>query len=255
VNDRQPTRRNVYREERRFDQTFLSNDNHGRFVHRDYAAHFFRWGWVGQRFGGDGHRVLDVGCGPEAPLARLMIRAGQYPELYVGVDLNRAEPPIGQAWSRFLFEEDFVANEAHLQIKLREILDGRTFTDGVCFEVIEHMNPDDGFQLLSNFHTYLQPGGRLYLSTPVFDGKAAVNHVHEYAIAELHELVEATGWRVVKRYGTFANIKALEKVYTPAEREVVARLSEYYSNDVISCFLAPLYPDAARNNLWVLERL
>src|SRR6266436_3865394 len=62
----QKTRKGIVKKARRFDQTYLSADVHGHYVHRDYAAHFFRWGWVPRHLAGvDHHRVLDIGCGPE----------------------------------------------------------------------------------------------------------------------------------------------------------------------------------------------
>ena len=39
-----------------------------------------------------------------------------------------------------------------------------------------------------------------------------------------------------------------------AVRILLSRLSAYYDNDALSCFFAPLLPDAARNNLWVLRK-
>lgn len=261
--DDQSTRRGVQREERRFDQTFLSSDAansgaHSKLVHRDYAAHFFRWGWVARHLG-LGHRILDVGCGPETPLAFLMTRQGQYPDLYVGVDLNQFGRAAGlRRWATILAGEDFVTLDVVLRSRLEDVLKanapGKGFTDGVCFEVIEHMSPEDGLKLLTNFREYVEDDGRLYLSTPVFDGKRAANHIHEYTIPELQALIEAAGWKVVKRYGTFANIRAIEAVCDVPQAEVMDALKEYYSNEVLSCFLAPLYPDASRNNVWILEK-
>lgn len=256
--EQQPTRRGIHREERRFDRTFLSENSdtgHGAWVHRDYAAHFFRWGWVGGVLGTAGRRILDVGCGPEVPFAKLMTQRSLVPELYVGVDLNTFELPKGlRAWANVLPGEDFVTNDIVLQDKLATISNQRGFTDGVCFEVIEHMEVEDGFNLLANFHSYILPAGKLYLSTPVFNGKAAVNHIHEYTILELQEMIESVGFKVERRFGTFANINDIRKVCTPEQERVLSELHDYYSYEVLSCFLAPLYPDAARNNLWVLER-
>ena len=77
----QPTRR-VVRPPRRFDQTQLKGSALGYMVHRDYAAHFFRWGWA-TRFIKAGARVLDLGCGQEQPLAKVLIpRLTYVPKLY-----------------------------------------------------------------------------------------------------------------------------------------------------------------------------
>jgi hypothetical protein len=95
-------------------------------------------------------------------------------------------------------------------------------------------------------------GGVLLLSTPVYDGKArARNHIHEYTIPELQELLEKAGFKVYQRYGTFMNKNDAKRVMTPAQKEVYMALSKFYSNDVLSTFLAPLHPDHSRNNVWV----
>jgi hypothetical protein len=93
------------------------------------------------------------------------------------------------------------------------------------------------------------------LSTPVFDGKAAVNHVHEYTIPELAALIEESGWKVEQRFGTFMNAQEVKKVAAPEHRKTWDDLADYYGGDVLATFLAPLYPDNARNNLWVLNRV
>jgi SAM-dependent methyltransferase len=251
----QKTRRGLTRKPRRFDQTYLSAEVHGHYVHRDYAAHFFRWGWVPRHLAGvDHHRVLDVGCGPEVPLCRLMTAQGRYPTRYVGVDYNEFEPKISiPGWATVLTGADFVALSLDLRQQIEEGLGadlGGKASVATCFEVIEHMSPEDGQRLLANIYDFLLPGGKLLLSTPVFDGAAAVNHVHEYTVVELQRLIEAAGFQVGARYGTFANVPALKKVMSPAELEVMESLSGYYSNDVFSCLFAPNYPDSSRNNVW-----
>jgi hypothetical protein len=107
--------------------------------------------------------------------------------------------------------------------------------------------------MLRAFKQHLRPGGTLLLSTPVFDGKAAANHIHEYTVPELRAEVEAAGFYVAERYGTFANARELKKVATPEQLATLEGINRFYSTDVTACFLAPLYPDASRNNVWVLR--
>jgi 2-polyprenyl-3-methyl-5-hydroxy-6-metoxy-1,4-benzoquinol methylase len=255
MNQEQPTRSGKQREARRFDRTSLHSNVHGYYVHRDYAAHFFRWGWVRralarQRY--EGGRVLDVGCGQEIPLARVFqIYPASIPKLYCGVDLNRVKSPLaGCKWVKLYEEFDFVTERYKI---LEE--QGRVFTTAVCFEVIEHMGTRDGLALLQGIHELLKDNGQLFLSTPVFDGFKAVNHIHEWTIPELAAIVGKAGFKVEKRYGTFINSRDLKKVAKPDELAVYKRISEYYGTDVTATFLAPLYPDQARNNLWVLRRV
>ncbi len=250
----QPTRSGKTREPRRFDQTALLSNVHGYYVHRDYAAHFFRWGWVRralatQRY--DEGRVLDVGCGTEIPLARVFqIYPASIPKLYVGVDLNKVKSPLhGCKWVKLYEEFNFVDDWEQILVD-----QGPSFTTAVCFEVVEHVNLKDGAKLLKGIFELLKPGGQMFLSTPVFDGFKAVNHVHERTIPEMRAQIEKAGFKVVNRYGTFINQRDLKKVAKPDELAVLERINGYYGTDVTAIFLAPLYPDQARNNLWVCER-
>jgi len=238
------------REPRRFDKTALTHKSHGEFVHRDYLAHCLRWGWAAKMIK-LGQSVLDVGCGVEAPLAVVLsntnfVHGGQY----VGVDMNRKiRQGGGRGWCRVIPEFDFTARYKELGL----------FDIVTNFEVIEHMPKTDGPVLLRAMRECLKPGGRLLLSTPVFNGKAARNHTgpegpREYTVRELQEAIESSGLRVVERRGTFASYHPIKKVLTPAHLEVYEELREFFGDDLMACFLAPLYPDASRNCFWVLER-
>lgn len=267
---RQPTRRGKHREDRRFDRTQLRSHVDGRVVGRDYAAHFFRWAWVTRQIQSN-QTMLDVGCGQDCPLVYvLMKRIGDQPLHYVGVDLNPIPNPPGFRWCTIIDQFSFVdqyqgLGDAILKVNTR-IDSSPPETTGIqrpnpgyfdlatSLEVIEHMQPADGKAMLEGIRHWIKPDGYLYLSTPVFDGKAAVNHLHEYTIPELQSLVEAAGWEVEKRWGTFANLNAIRKAARSDELEVMDRIGLYYNPEVQSILLAPLYPDASRNNLWVLRR-
>lgn len=244
----QPTRSGKTKEQRRFDKTQLKAAHHGLYVHRDYAAHFFRWGWV-SRYLEHGDRVLDVGCGQD--LALMNVLSGNMsilPEYYLGVDLNKLSFNGSPKWADVLPEFNFV--DDYEKIRPRE---NKSFNVGICFECVEHMMPADAEKLLLGFYHWLTPEGYLYLSTPVFDGHAALNHCHEYLIDELKDLVEKCGFEVVKRYGTFASKYDILKVLTPEHLKVYEELEGYYGGDVMAITFAPLYPDASRNNLWILK--
>lgn len=238
--------------DRRFDKTQLRSGAYGYTVHRDYAAHYFKWGFMFKKITYQETRVLDVGCGQDCPLARVLsFRLAAVPKLWVGVDLNRIPKPFNSAWARVHDQFNFVDDHERL---VKEYDHG--FDVAVCFEMIEHMHVPDGRKLLMNFANLVRPKGELVLSTPVYNGKKmAANHIHEYGIDELRELIESTGkWRVTGRYGTFASWNEIKKVMTEPELALYEELNLYYDHEVLSCFMAPKYPDASRNNVWVLRR-
>jgi SAM-dependent methyltransferase len=273
--ERQPTRRGVAEDTRKFDQTFLRATD--QTVHRDIAGHAGRWYFAARgphpdildeipagvsyqehfmKYGinkkpfiiHEQTDVLDVGCGPDRPLLLVLfggIGPNPMARSYTGVDLNRIKG-TNHARSKLYPETNFI--EEHERI----CEERGPFGLITNFEVIEHMPKAEGRKLLEAFRAVIAEGGHLLLSTPVYDGKArAKNHIHEYGIQELQDLLEETGWEVLKRYGTFANIHELRKVATPEQRALMNELGEYYGNDVLSTFLAPLYPDISRNNIWV----
>jgi SAM-dependent methyltransferase len=247
-----------------FDRTYLRANREGYRVHRDYAAHFFRWGWAVSRkeIGFAGQRVLDVGCGPDVPLLRVASYKSALPGYYVGVDLNRKlrELTASEELRVKLFPQtDFTNAEQRNHIWCET--GNMQFDTSVCFEVIEHMPPESAVQLLLGLWSFTKPTGRLLLSTPVSNGKPANNHVHEYTIDELQALLASCHWQVRERYGTFMSYQEVH----PAISEWCAQfdcdpvtvstlyeqLREYYGDDVMSTFLAPIAPNRARNNLWV----
>jgi len=222
-------------------------------VNRDYASHFFRWGWVSRQVK-QGESILDIGCGQDLPLLYVLgNRIQTVPDLYVGVDLNNIPKKTNTRWADIHDNFDFVTNG-------KALVDARytPFDKAVCFEVIEHMAPDDGAKLLDNLFYALRPGGLLYLSTPVFDGLAAANHIHEWTIPELAEAVKLAGFEIEKRIGTFASKPAIRRAMIEANDkaglDVYDRLEDWFGGDVMATFIAALYPDASRNNLWVLQK-
>lgn len=199
-----------------------------------------------------GQRVLDVGCGVEAQLARVLggenfsFGAKMKGSQYVGVDLNKITHAPRKPWITYHEEFDFTSRYAELG--------EASFHWVVCLEVVEHMEPEDGARLLDAMRRMLEYEGRVCLSTPVFNGKAAANHVHEYTVPELQAAIEKAGLRVLWRYGTFASYHELRAALTPEHLAVYEQLRGFHGDGVMACFLSPLYPDASRNCFWVLER-
>lgn len=238
----------------RYDTSQLTESGRGHLVHRDYAAHFFRWGWA-TRFSRRDAFVLDIGCGRDTPMARVLKAfPSTCPDLYVGVDYQKIDAPAGNFWVTPLGEFDFVERWREIAESMREDYKGRLFDLIVSFESIEHMSRKDGLKLLTGARALLAPAGTFLISTPVFDGKRmAAAHIHEWKADELRDALDDAGFRVVRRHGTFASAHDIRRVATPAHLEVYDRLCEFYSFDVAALFLAPMYPDAARNCAWVCE--
>ena len=232
----------------RYDQTYLSRKLYGKTIHRDYLAHCLRWGFSERFITADETRILDLGCGPEAPLARSLMGGGtvrgRVPGYYLGVDLSPIKPMVNSKRAEYWGEFDFIT-------RADELPGG--FDLVTSFEVIEHMEPADGLRLLKIGRDQMTPDGYFLLSTPCFNGRAARNHVHEYEIEELAEFVDAADLEVEARYGTFMSTPTLRRVAEPEVRKIADALSEYLSYEVIANVFACMYPDHARNNMWVLR--
>lgn len=238
--------------DRRFDKTQLKETGHGQTVHRDYAAHFFRWSWA-KNWGGPGAKMLDVGCGQDQPMIKVLCNSlSTKPDLWVGVDLNKIKKKSGCKWAR-VYDEFNVVDHGH---HLKKFDDGIDFTVASCFEVIEHMHKDDGRRLLRNLRDLIEPlEGRILLSTPNYDGKhMAANHIHEYYEAELQELIESVGLEVVGKHGTFMNKNVLKKVCSKQEWELLLELNKFHSYENLATFMAPKFPSHSRNIAWILKR-
>lgn len=241
----------------KYDTTQLEPSQYSRYVHRDYAAHFFRWGFASRAVVAQARelkrkiRILDVGCGEDAPMATVLSFHGPWNDvlLYLGVDVKPLKKKPKSGWIQIMDEFDFTT-------RWKEVRDLGPFDVMTCFEAIEHMDPEAGARMLRAGRRMLTPEtGRWYLSTPTFDGvHKAECHIQEYTVEELAEMIDDAGLDIERRHGTFGNVKALEKAASSRHRAVMDELAEYYGNDVMSTIFAPLYPDASRNNIWVLKR-
>jgi len=247
-----------------FDTTSLrANGGAARTLHRDYTAHFFRWSFARRLIGKNDH-VLDLGCGVDQPLKRVLFESagGPLANSYTGIDLNPLKAS-GNQHVTLHGETDFTSPAG-----FKKVFAGAPAVFGwdviVHFEIIEHMPVEAGKKLLANCYRALKPGGIMIMSTPVYDGKRhAANHIHEYTVPELQGLTEKAKFVIEQRFGTFMDVKHIgravprgpEPVALNEAVSVVKRyLAEYYDNDALSNIFGPLYPDHARNNLWVCRR-
>jgi SAM-dependent methyltransferase len=239
-------------------------------VHRDYAAHWFRWQYA-VRFVKAGMRVLDIGCGPDQMMVRVLTHSqSNVPALYVGVDMNKLEKTTQIAWARVLDEFDFtrrwkellkgsysVGSTAKRADAAKREFDTGSFDVITCFEVIEHMPKAQGLQLLKGIRECLGPTGVALLSTPVYNEKhMAANHLHEYRFEELQETITKAGLRVDRVVGTFMTSQAAKRAASTEQRVLLNSLHErWFSWEVLACLLAPLYPEQSSNCCWILRRV
>lgn len=251
------SRREKLRDNRDFDHTQLRESGHGHILHRDYSAHFFRWSFA-RRFIKSTDHVLEIGCGQDRPLSKILT-GGVAPNVntYIGVDLNSLKPSNRQRL-KFIGEFNFIERWKELK---RPRAESEGYDVLVCMEVVEHFHSRFMPTFMQACFELLKPGGTLLLSTPCYDGiRQAANHINEMTIDELRKYILKAKFTERTRFGTFMDIKHIGKgvpgwkVSPEAINEVKYGLSQYYDNDAISCIFAPLYPDLARNNLWVLER-
>lgn len=245
----------------RFNKTFLSVDNAEErgFIHRDYIAHCLRWThamkYLGEHQRYKGAAILDVGCGKEVPMASMLYSSKMSPDLYVGVDAGKVTVPD------FMLKQDKMAIEIYDQENFLEFQyvfepgKPQQFTLITCFEVLEHMSSLDGLRLLDRLAAHMVPNTMLMLSTPVFNGKAAQNHIHEWPFKDLQDALERR-FEIKDVFGTFASIRDYEQ----ALRETLMmgpafdRLRKYYDTNYLATIFAPLFPSMSRNCLWELKR-
>jgi 2-polyprenyl-3-methyl-5-hydroxy-6-metoxy-1,4-benzoquinol methylase len=235
----------VSEDNREYDQTQLKLAQFKYQPHKDYLGHIFRWGFA-SKFVNQKTSVLDVGCGQEMPFARSLGGANpnSVPSRYLGVDLNGIKTLVNrknfEVWDEFNFVEDWecILAEGH-----------KPFDVIVNFEVFEHMKMGHGRKLLSAMRELLARDGVLIFSTPIYCStyKQARNHINELTKAEIEEEIQKAGLKIIKQYGTFANINDIKKVASKEDLDSHKAMSEFYGNEILGCYLSPKYPEASRN--------
>jgi len=243
---------------KKIDNTHLSIDQAEArgFLHRDYIAHCLRWSHVcreltrGQRY--KTVDILDIGCGKEIPLAKLMYSSRLVPETgsYTGVDVNHLEIP--EMFHTGRMDIELLGNTDVCEHDFGE----STFGVITCFEVMEHVEPEQTFRMLETIHRLLEDNGRAYLSTPCYDPYtgAAANHVNEMSWVAFGSMIEHAGLAIYANYGTFASIKDYAHHLSPEQKELFDRLREYYDSNYLATIFAPLFPQYSRNALWTVGK-
>lgn len=264
---------------RHIDNTHLSIDQAERrgFIHRDYIAHCLRWSHVAKHINkGNLYKtaqILDIGCGVDLPLAKLLYSSRLIVKNYVGVDYNNTEKfdlspfhtgkmPVN-VYGGMDAAVDITPDPSGGYSIMADIYPGPDVV--TCFEVLEHVEPEHTVRILRTIYSLLNEtmhdgSGRstyAFISTPCYDEQtgAAANHVNEITYEVLGAVIEALGFKIVGVWGTFASQKDYRdqfiKDYNGAA--IWAKLNEYYDSNYMATVFAPLYPHLARNCLWQIR--
>jgi|TARA_R110002110_G_scaffold3885_1_gene20150 2-polyprenyl-3-methyl-5-hydroxy-6-metoxy-1,4-benzoquinol methylase len=247
---------------RTIDKTHLSIDQAEErgFIHRDYLAHCFRWSHVVKHLGKKKlykkAKIVDIGCGKEIPLLKTLYTMKMTPKEYMAIDANKIElKDIHKKIKEKMGEESFLLeDETDFSNAYYDKVDPHVIT---CFEVLEHNTLPKVVKILANVHKMANKDTTIFISTPVFNGKAAANHINEMTYETMEGLLTTGEFDIINRYGTFASQTEIEPVlYETGPNELTKAyeyLKEYYDSNILSCFLAPLFPRNSRNVLWEVK--
>jgi 2-polyprenyl-3-methyl-5-hydroxy-6-metoxy-1,4-benzoquinol methylase len=256
------------------DRTYLSIDQAEErgFIHRDYIAHCLRWSHVCkvlmQKHAYKTARILDIGCGRELPMAKMLYSSKMIPQTYYGVDVG----PVNDEDLNIIAKTGKFPHTVWERTNLLD-LEEECFTHEfpnivTCFEVLEHVEPAMMMDMLEHMKLLTTDDCRFFISTPVWNRTdCAANHVNEMLYESLGAAFERHGFVITNVHGTFASIRDYEpqlldaKLSTPVDhnyglptRQLFERLREYYDTNFLSCVFAPLFPERSRNCLWELRK-
>ena len=242
------------------DKTYLSIDNAEKrgFLHRDYIAHCLRWSYASKRLGAAGvrgkARVLDIGCGRELPLAKLLYSSRFFPAQYYGVDVGPIPDETFSFFNPSLPMQVWEKTDV-VSLGLSDLAD-KPVDWITCFEVLEHVEPKHMHQILDKMSELITPEGNILISTPCWDRKScAANHVNEMTFEALGALLEDR-FKIDAVYGTFASISDYKEVMDQEFEElpfIFDCLRDYHDTNVLANIFAPLFPARSRNCLWHLR--
>ena len=236
------------------DNTHLSIDQAEArgFIHRDYIAHCLRWTHVSKYLHLQARyktaRIIDIGCGKDMPLARMLYTSRLAPEKYLGIEYNKMEIP--DMFKNSNFKPDLVSGVDFTTVVIEKMM--TTFNYSTCFEVLEHVEPIKAIAILDHLPQFLTEDAVSWFSTPCWDEKvgAAANHVNEMTYEAFGSLLEEMGYKILDHWGTFASIKDYKDKLDAFQSGTFAKLREYYDSNYLATIMAPLFPEHSRNVLW-----
>lgn len=229
--------------------------------HRDQFAHYLRWTHI-LKEAKIGESIVDFGCGT-ANLLEVLYRNKFKQKEYIGIDIR--EKTIQQAAEKYA---DVPWAHFYVADLVKNYMDFSQFNaDKVCaFEVLEHVGKQNAHKFLENFKACGNNNATYYLSTPNYDPSvgAAGNHTYDSGDGRGVDIQEFDHWElegilkchfdIVKKFGTFASAKDYKPLMNDWQQKMFDALKEYYDSNLIANIMAPMFPDASRNTLWVLKR-
>ena len=237
------------------DNTHLSVDQAEErgFLHRDYIAHCLRWTHVAKYLNLKSRykkaAIIDIGCGKDMPLAKMLYTMRMAPENYVGIEYNKCKLPSMFDNAKF---KPFLISGADFCVVKPWV--STLFNYSVCFEVLEHVEPMKAIEILHHLPVFLRPESVSWFSTPCWDKKvgAANNHVNEMTYEAFGSLLEEMGYKILNHWGTFASLKDYKhKLLHNLDWNILfTKLSGYYDTNYLSTIFAPMFPEYSRNCLW-----
>lgn len=229
--------------------------------HRDQFAHYLRWTHI-LKEAKIGESIVDFGCG-QANLLEVLYRNKFKQSSYIGLDIR--EKTIEAAKTKF---ESVSWAHFYVADLVKPYMDFKQFNaDKVCcFEVLEHIGKQNADVFLEHFKDCGKNTATYYLSTPNYDPSvgAAGNHTYDSGDGRGVDVQEFDHWElqtilekhfsIIKKFGTFASKKDYKPYLNAWQKEMLKALEAYYDSNLIANIMAPMFPDVARNTLWVLKR-
>ena len=139
------------------------------------------------------------------PLILTNIRDGDK-LLDIGASHRQLEPRIKAHYPGVIYKSlDVDRNQAHDFYSLDEV--DETFDVVFLFEVIEHLELEEGMEMLGKIYALLREGGKLILTTPnVFNPSRFwrdATHKVAYCYDELGGILLGIGFRIISMYRTY----------------------------------------------------
>lgn len=227
--------------------------------HRDQFAHYLRWTHILKETK-IGETTCDFGCG-NGNLLEVLYRNKFKQKKYIGLDIRDVFKSnlLELDWAEF-HQIDLIKENIKYFEKIK--------ADKVCsFEVIEHVGKQNVNKFLKNFMACGKQNAKYYLSTPNFDESvgAAGNHtydsgdgrgkrIHEFKHEELQKYIIKNGFKIIKKFGTFASQKDYKNLLNDWQLKMYNGLKDYYDSNLVANLMAPFFPEQSRNTLWILKR-